>query len=76
MSDPENTQTAPTLRVVESVDVRAELTKNVVEEFVTALSGQAALTDCQRKKLAALVNEKQASATSILQILSNPEDQQ
>ncbi len=76
MSEPKNTQTEPTLPAVESVDVRAELKKNVVEEFVTALSEQAALTDCQRKKLAELVNDETASATSILQTLSIPEDQQ
>lgn len=60
----------------ESIDVRAELKKNLSEEFATALSQQAALTDNQRRILAALVNDESASPTSILQALANPEDKQ
>jgi len=68
--------TTPQPTQSESVDVRAELKKNLSEEFATALSQQSALTDNQRQALAALVNDESASATSILQALANPEDKQ
>ena len=75
MSGSENTQTEPTLPVVESVDVRAELKKNLAKEFATALSEQQDLTDSQRAALVALVNADTASATSILQTLTAQKEQ-
>lgn len=58
----------------ERSDVRAELKKNLAEEFSKALSAQTNLTDPQRDALVDAVNDNQVTATSILQAISLPQE--
>jgi|GEM_PF-5464886 len=60
---------------IKTIDVRAELKKNLAEEFTEALSAQTNLTDHQREALIEAVNNNQVTATSILQVISVVEDQ-
>jgi hypothetical protein len=57
------------------LDVRAELKKNLAEEFSAALAQQDALTEVQRSLLHSLITEQQISSTAILQRLRSTENQ-
>lgn len=74
MNEAENTEGDLSGTVIEPIDVRAELKKNLAEEFTSALSAQETLTDVQRAALIESVKTEQVTATSILQILNEAED--
>ncbi len=74
MSEPQNTPAQPIETATQPTDVRAELKKNIAEEFDAALSEQPALTDTQRLALASLLNDEHATSTSILKALTPEED--
>jgi hypothetical protein len=55
-------------------DVRAELKRNLAEEFASALALQEGLTDVQRRLMHSLVTNQQISSAAILQALRSTED--
>ncbi len=64
----------PDLTPTEPIDLRAELKKNLVEEFKAELSAQQSLSENQRIALVESVATGETTASSILQTLSEAED--
>jgi hypothetical protein len=61
-------------REARKLDVRAELKRNLAQEFAAALAIQEGLTDIQRRLLHSLVTDHQVSSMAILQALRSTED--